>query len=101
MWGCLVKVVVPSNKKVKIGPKIVNCIFIGYAHNSGAYRFLVHKSKVPYDHKSTIIESRNASFFEHVFPCNSRVELRELQQFHETTIENSQNEGNDEAQEEE
>ena len=31
MWGCLVIVVVPTPKKVKIGPKIVDCIFIGYA----------------------------------------------------------------------
>ena len=41
MWGCLAKVAVPTPKKVKIGPKTVDCIFIGYAHNSSAYRFLV------------------------------------------------------------
>ena len=58
----------------------------------------MHESKVPDVHKNTIIESRNASFFEHVFPCNSRVESRKLQQFHETTLENEEN---DEAQEEE
>ena len=37
MWGCLAKVVVPTPKKVKIGPKTVDCIFIGYAQNSSAY----------------------------------------------------------------
>ena len=94
MWGCLAKVVVHLNKKVKIGPKTVDCIFIGYAQNSSAYQFLVHESKVSDVHKNTIIESRNASFFEHVFPCNSRVESRELEQFHE-------NEENDQAPEEE
>ena len=83
---------------MKIGPKTVDCIFIGYAQNSSAYRFLVHESKVPDVHKNTIIESRNASFFEHVFPCNSRVESRELEQFHETTLENEEN---DQAPEEE
>ena len=98
MWGCLAKVVVPLNKKMKIGPKTVDCIFIGYAQNSSAYRFLVHESKVPDVHKNTIIESRNASFFEHVFPCNSRVESRELEQLHETTLENEEN---DQAPEEE
>lgn len=41
--GCLAKVAVPDSKKVKISPKIINCIFIGYASNSSAYRFLVHK----------------------------------------------------------
>ena len=98
MWGCLAKVVVPSNKKVKIGQKTVDCIFIGYAQNSSAYRFLVHESKVPDVHKNMIIESRNASFFEHVFSCNSRVESRELEQFHETTLESKEN---DQAPEEE
>ena len=89
--GCLAKVVVPSNKKVKIGQKIIDCIFIGYAQNSSAFRFLVHESKVPDVHKNMIIESRNASFFEHVFPYNFRVESRELRQFHETTLENEEN----------
>ena len=101
MWGCLAKVVVHSDKKIKIRQKTIDCIFISYAHNNSAYRFLVYESKVPDVHKNMIIKSRNASFFEHVFPCNSGVEARELWQFHETTIEDSQNEGNDKAQEEE
>ena len=42
MWGCLAKVKAPLPKQVKIGPKTVDCIFIGYAHHSNAYRFLVH-----------------------------------------------------------
>ena len=60
---------VPIPKKVKIGPKTVDCVFIGYAHNSSAYWFLIHKSDIPYMHVNTIIESRNASFFEEIFPC--------------------------------
>ena len=71
VWGCLAKVIVPTPKKVKIGSKTVDCIFIGYAHNSSAYRFLVYDSKIPDIHKNTIIESRNASFFEEVFPYKS------------------------------
>ena len=43
VWGCLAKVAVLIPKKVKIGPKTVDCVFIGYAHNSSAYRFLIHK----------------------------------------------------------
>ncbi|RVX19815.1 Retrovirus-related Pol polyprotein from transposon TNT 1-94 [Vitis vinifera] len=61
-------------KKVKIGPKTIDCIFIGYAHNSNAYRFLVYESNIPDIHKNTIMESRNASFFEDVFPCKSKEE---------------------------
>jgi hypothetical protein len=44
-WGCLVKVNVPITKKRKLGPKTVDCVFLGYAHNSIAYRFLVVKSE--------------------------------------------------------
>ena len=69
VWGCLAKVVVPPPKVQKLGPKTVDCVFIGYALNSSAYRFLVHDSKNPEIHKNTIMESRNASFFEDVFPC--------------------------------
>ncbi|XP_071916128.1 uncharacterized protein [Coffea arabica] len=43
----------------------------GYAHNSAAYRFLVYNSEISDIHKNTIMESRNASFFEDVFPCKS------------------------------
>ena len=37
MWGCLAKVVIPNHKKVKIGPKIVDYVLIGYVNNSSAY----------------------------------------------------------------
>ena len=60
MWVCLAKVTVPLPKKVKIGPKYIDCIFIGYAHNNAAYQFHVHESNIPDIHKNTIMESRNA-----------------------------------------
>ena len=72
VWGCLVKVVVHPPKKVKIGPKTIDCIFIGYAHNSVAYQFLVHESNIFDIHKNTIMESRNASFFKDVFPSKTK-----------------------------
>ena len=46
----------------------MDCIFIGYALNSSAYRFLVHKSEIPDIHVNMIIESRDAVFFEDIFP---------------------------------
>ncbi|GJU09223.1 retrotransposon protein, putative, ty1-copia subclass, partial [Tanacetum coccineum] len=67
VWGCLAKVAVPTPKAQKIGPKSVDCIFIGYAKKSTAYRFIVHESKNPDIQKNTIMESRNASFFENIF----------------------------------
>ena len=63
VWRGLAKAAVHIPKKVKIGQKTVDCVFIGYAHNSSAYRFLIHKSDIPNMHVNTIIEFRNASFF--------------------------------------
>ena len=37
----------PINKKRKLGPKIVDCVFLGYAMNNVGYKFIVVKSGVP------------------------------------------------------
>jgi hypothetical protein len=63
----LAKVNVPISKKRKFGPKTVDCVFLGYAHHSIAYRFLVVKFEVPDMHVDTIFESRDATFFENIF----------------------------------
>ena len=75
VWGCLAKVQVPKPKRVKIGPKMVDCVFIGYVTNSKAYRFLVHKSENPELHINTIIESDNAEFFETIYPYKKESEV--------------------------
>ena len=75
---------------MKIGPKTVDCIFIGYAHNSNAYRFLVLESENLDIHKNTIMESRNASFFENVFPCKSKDGSSSSKRIYETMNEESQ-----------
>ncbi|GKC80854.1 retrotransposon protein, putative, ty1-copia subclass [Tanacetum coccineum] len=49
-----------------------------YAKNSSAYRFIVHESKNPNIQKNTIMESRNASFFENIFPCLSKETVAHL-----------------------
>ncbi|GAA0147022.1 hypothetical protein LIER_36437 [Lithospermum erythrorhizon] len=59
-WGCLAKVGLADPKKTNIGPKTYDCVFIGYAQNSAAYRFMSLS-----DH--SISEARDAEFFEHVF----------------------------------
>ena len=66
--GCLAKVNLPINKKRKLGPKIVDCVFLGYAQRSIAYKFLVVKSEIPDVHIDSIMESRDAIFFENNFP---------------------------------
>ncbi|KAL0555831.1 hypothetical protein IC582_004332 [Cucumis melo] len=60
VWRCLAKVPFPALKKSTVGSKTFDCIFIGYAQNSAAYRFMFLNEK-------TINESRDAEFFEHVF----------------------------------
>jgi hypothetical protein len=66
--GCMAKINVPINKKRKLGPTIVDCVFLGYASCSITYRFLVVKSEVPDVYADTIMESCDATFFEHIFP---------------------------------
>ncbi|KAK8685120.1 hypothetical protein V6N13_041128 [Hibiscus sabdariffa] len=92
MWGCLAKVMAPLPKRMKIGPKTVDCIFIGYAEHSNAYRFLVHDSKNLEIHKNTIMESKNTSFFENIFPCKTKeVDLKSTKRVLETISEDSSN----------
>ena len=54
-------------KRVKIGPKMVDCVFIGYAKNSKACRFLVHKFEHSDINENTVIESDNAEFFKNIY----------------------------------
>ena len=68
VWGCLAKVLFPKPKKRKLGPKTFDAMFIGYAENSATYRFLVTKSKNSLVDVNTIIETKNADFFEIIFP---------------------------------
>jgi hypothetical protein len=70
-WVCLAKVNVPIHKKRKLGPKIVDCVFLGYAHRSIANRFLVIKSEVPHVHIDTFLESHDVTFFENIFPTKN------------------------------
>jgi len=60
------KVSLPSYKRTNIGPKTFDAVFIGYAQNSAAYKFM---SLNDY----SIFEYRNAEFFEHVFPLKKKV----------------------------
>ena len=66
VWGCRAVVKVPEPKRKKLGERGVECIFIGYAQHSKAYRFLVTE---PNDSISvnTVIESRDAIFDENRF----------------------------------
>jgi hypothetical protein len=67
----LTKVNAPINKKLKLRPKTVDCIFLGYAHNNIAYRFLVIKSEVSDVYVDTFLKSCDVTFFENIFPMKN------------------------------
>jgi hypothetical protein len=70
-WGYLAKVNVTINKKCKFGPKTVDCVFLGHAHHSISYRFLVIKSEIPHVHVDTFLDSRDVTFFKNIFPMKN------------------------------
>jgi hypothetical protein len=70
-WGCLAKVNMPINKKRKLGPKTVDCIFLLYSFHNTGYRFLIIKSYVPDMYLDTIMELRDTTFFENEFPMKN------------------------------
>ena len=63
-------------KKPKLGPKIVDGVFLGYANNSAAYRFFVIKSDFLDVHVNIVTESRDDTFFEDLFSMKDRVITR-------------------------
>ena len=97
VWGCLAKVGIPNPKRKKIGPKTIDTVFVGYAQNSSANRFLVINSEVSGISNNTIIESREATFFEDIFPFKTRIQKQTIyspisyeKPFTDTSIDDSQ-----------
>jgi len=63
VWGCRAIVKIPEPKKRKLGERGIECIFIGYAEYSKAYRFMVIEPNESIT-VNTVIESRDAIFDE-------------------------------------
>ena len=63
----------------------MDCIFIGYALNSSAYRFLIHKSEIPDIHVNVINESSDV-FFEDIFSYKREENKTSEKRTHETTF---------------
>ena len=63
-----------KKKNIKLWPKILKYVFIGYAYNSRAHWFLIHKSSIEdkyWGHASSYYNKlRNAIFFKDVFSLN-------------------------------
>ena len=69
----MIKVAIPEPKKRKIGSKSIDAAFIGYALDSNVNRFLVINSEISDISNNTIIEARDAVFFENIFPFKSKI----------------------------
>ncbi|GJY82139.1 zinc finger, CCHC-type containing protein, partial [Tanacetum coccineum] len=77
VWGCKALVRLPDPKLKTLGERGIECIFVGYAENSKAFRFYVIE---PNDLVSinSIIESRDAIFDENRFSSVPKPSLRIL-----------------------
>lgn len=73
VWGCLAKVNIPESKNRKQGSKTLDAVFTGYAQNNNAYSFLVIKSEINDISNNTILEARDASFFEDIIPFKTKI----------------------------
>jgi hypothetical protein len=83
-----------STKKRKLRPKTVNCVLLGYSFHNTGYRFLIIKSDVPDMYVDTIMESRDAVFFENEFPMKNTPS----ETSHETIIPHEQEQSIDHAE---
>jgi hypothetical protein len=66
VWGCRAVVRLTEPKRRPLGERGIDCIFIGYAENSYAWRFYVLESN-EYVSVNSVIESRDADFDEERF----------------------------------
>jgi hypothetical protein len=57
----------PIDKRHKLGRKIMDCVFLGYAHHSIACRFLGIKSEVYDIYVNTFLEFHDVTFFDNIF----------------------------------
>ncbi|GJW19500.1 zinc finger, CCHC-type containing protein [Tanacetum coccineum] len=75
VWGCRAVVRLPDLKLKTLGERGIECIFVGYAEHSKAFRFYVIE---PNDSVSinSIIESRDAIFDENRFSSVPRPSLK-------------------------
>ena len=79
-WGCRAIVRLPDPKRKNLGEKGIECIFLGCALHNKAYRFLVIEPNSSIG-LNTIIESRDAVFYENRFTTIPRLESNQEKEF--------------------
>nr|KYP58848.1 Retrovirus-related Pol polyprotein from transposon TNT 1-94 [Cajanus cajan] len=74
VWGPgVLQRCIPINKKRKISPKTVDCVFLGYSLHSTTYRILVINSEVAKISNNIIMESKDVVFLENIFPLKNKL----------------------------
>jgi len=70
----------PNPKKVKIGPKIIDCVFDRFEYNVKHWRYwlFTHKSSIENIYFNIIMESINAILFENIFLFKKTHEIHSL-----------------------
>jgi hypothetical protein len=86
----LAKVNVPINKQCKLGRKVVDCVLLGYAFHSVVYRFFVVKFGVLDLLVDTIMESRDATFIEDIFPMRDEISSSRQESTEKVTLPSQQ-----------
>ena len=79
MWKCLHYVRIPDIKRPKIGPKANRFVFLGFTKDSDACRFLDLGT-------NSIIEARDAEFFEDKFIKDKGLALKDVPENAEKSI---------------
>lgn len=72
MWGCLVFYRSHDPKRLKLNPRSIKSIFVGYPNNSKAYRLLDLDTNV-------VVESRDVEFIENKFVKDSSIDTESSQ----------------------
>ena len=78
VWGCLAFYRVPHPKRVKLGPRVLKGVFIGYVENSKVYRILDLSSNL-------IVESKDVDFIKNKFQNDSHKVLKDSNLVNEPT----------------
>lgn len=92
VWGCLAFFRVPDPKRMKLGPRALKGVFVGYAENSKACKILDLGSNV-------IVESREVDFIENKFTTDltsmisDSTSIQEPITSTEPTVDNNANSG--------
>ena len=85
VWGCRAVVRLPDPKLKTLGERGIDCIFVGYAEHSKAFRFYVIEPN-EYVSVNSIIESRDANFDENRFSSVPRPSQRIPNGTHDTGV---------------